>query len=125
MRRSRPPVSSYESTVDEQYVDYYRPQDHGNHTDTRWALLTDGRTGGLLVAGANDVSVTPYDDLDRAAYPFELRRNPGWHTLHADLAATGVGDTPNPVREHYQVQQDEDHDYELVIRPLGRDELRR
>ncbi|MGH3881523.1 MAG: glycoside hydrolase family 2 TIM barrel-domain containing protein [Actinophytocola sp.] len=117
------PVGVYGSTVDEQYVDYHRPQDHGNHTDTRWALLTDGRTGGLLVAGANDVSVTPYDDLDRAAYPFELRRNPGWLTLHADKAATGVGDTPNPVREHYQVQQDTDHDYELVIRPLGPDEL--
>ena len=123
-RKEGTPIGVYKSTVDGQYVDYYRPQDHGNHTDTRWALLTDGRTGGLLVAGATDVSVTPYDDLDRAAYPFELQRNPGWVTLHADHAATGVGDTPNPVRERYQVQQDVDHSYDLVIRPLSPAEVR-
>ncbi|MEO6082795.1 MAG: glycoside hydrolase family 2 TIM barrel-domain containing protein [Umezawaea sp.] len=117
-RKDGTPVGVYRSTVDQQYVDYYRPQDHGNHTDTRWALLTDGRSGGLLVSGANDVSVTPYDDLDRAAYPFELKRNAGWVTLHADHAATGVGDTPNPVRSRYQVRPDQDYAYSLVLRPL-------
>lgn len=114
----------HSSTVDDQYVDYLRPQDHGNHTDTRWALLTDGQTGGLLVSGAPDVSVTPYDDLDRAEYPFQLKRNAGWVTLHADRGVTGVGDTPNPVRRHYQVRADTDHEYSLVIRPLAPEEVR-
>ncbi|HWO64538.1 MAG TPA: glycoside hydrolase family 2 TIM barrel-domain containing protein [Umezawaea sp.] len=123
-RKDGTPIGVNRSTVDEQYVDYYRPQDHGNHTDTRWALLTDGRSGGLLVSGANDVSVTPYDELDRAAYPFELKRNAGWTTLHADHAATGVGDTPNPVRSRYQVRADQDYSYSLVIRPLSAQEVR-
>ncbi|MEV4315350.1 glycoside hydrolase family 2 TIM barrel-domain containing protein [Actinocrispum sp. NPDC049592] len=122
-RKDGTPVGVYRSTVDEQYVSYYRPQDHGNHTDTRWALLTDGQTGGLLVSGANDVSVTPYDDLDRAAYPFELQRNPGWVTLHADYAVTGVGDTPNPVRARYQVRPDQDVSATIVIRPLSAAEV--
>ncbi|WP_026361035.1 glycoside hydrolase family 2 TIM barrel-domain containing protein [Amycolatopsis nigrescens] len=116
-RKDGTPIGVYTSTVDEQYVDYYRPQDHGNHTDTRWTTLSDGRDG-LLVGGANDVSVTPYDDLDRAAYPFQLQRNDGWVTLHADHAVTGVGDTPNPVRERYQVKADADYSYSLTIRPL-------
>jgi beta-galactosidase len=123
-REDGTPVGVHRSTVDQQYVDYYRPQDHGNHTDTRWALLTDGRSGGLLVSGANDVSVTPYDELDRAAYPFELKRNAGWTTLHADHAATGVGDTPNPVRSRYQVRVDQDCSYSLVLRPLTAQEVR-
>ncbi|MEO3869994.1 hypothetical protein ABGB18_14325 [Nonomuraea sp. B12E4] len=29
----------------------------------------------------------------------------GWHTLHVDHAVTGVGDTPNPVRPEYQVDE--------------------
>jgi beta-galactosidase len=122
-RKDGTPMGVYKSTVDGQYVDYYRPQDHGNHTDSRWALLTDGTTGGLLVAGAKDVSVTPYDDLDRAAYPFELKRNPGWMTLHADYGVTGVGDTPNPVRARYQVRPDQDYSATLMIRPLRADEI--
>ncbi len=123
-RKDGSPIGVWSSTVDAQYVDYHRPQDHGNHTDARWALLTDQRSGGLLVLGANDVSVTPYDQLDRAAYPYQRRRNAGWITLHADHKATGVGDTPNPVLPQYQVSADADYRHELVIRPLTADEIR-
>ncbi len=123
-RRDGTPVGVFSSTVDEQYVAYDRPQDNGNHTDSRWALLTDGRTGGLLVSGAPDVRVSAHDDLDRAEHDFQLRRNDGWVTLHADHAVTGVGDTPNPVRERYRVAADADVDRELVIRPLSREEVR-
>ncbi|WP_410580909.1 glycoside hydrolase family 2 TIM barrel-domain containing protein [Amycolatopsis sp. lyj-108] len=123
-RRDGTPIGVQSSTVDQQYVEYHRPQDHGNHTDSRWALLTDGRTGGLLVGGANDVSVTPFDDLDRAAYPFQLQRNKGWFTLHASHAVTGVGDTPNPVRERSQVQPDSTYEYTLSLRPLTPQEAR-
>jgi beta-galactosidase len=121
-RKEGSPIGVYSSTVDEQFTEYHRPQDYGNHTDSRWALLTDGSTGGLLVGGATDVSVTPYDDLDRAAYPFQLQRNDGWFTLHASHAVTGVGDTPNPVREHYQVAADTPYDYTLTLRPLTPEE---
>ncbi|RZQ65776.1 glycoside hydrolase family 2 TIM barrel-domain containing protein [Amycolatopsis suaedae] len=123
-RRDGTPIGVHSSTVDEQYVDYHRPQDYGNHTDSRWALLSDGRLGGLLVAGAKDVSVTPFDDLDRAAYPFQLQRNKGWFTLHASHAATGVGDTPNPVRKQYQVAADATYEYSLTLRPLTPAEAR-
>lgn len=123
-RKDGTPVGVWSSTVDVQYVDYHRPQDHGNHTDARWALLTDRRSGGLLVLGANDVSVTPYDTLDRAAYPYQRRRNDGWITLHADHKVTGVGDTPNPVLPQFQVAADADHRQELVIRPLNAEEIK-
>ncbi len=117
-RRDGTPIGVHSTKVAEQYVEYHRPQDHGNHTDTRWALLTDGRTSGLLVAGAKDVSVTQYDDLERAAYPFMLQRNKNWFTLHASHAVTGVGDTPNPVRQRSQVRPDATYEYTLMMRPL-------
>ncbi|WP_232836337.1 glycoside hydrolase family 2 TIM barrel-domain containing protein [Lentzea terrae] len=117
-RKDGTPIGVHSSSVADQYVEYHRPQDHGNHTDTRWALLTDGRTSGLLVSGARDVSVTQYDDLERAAYPFMLQRNKGYFTLHADHAVTGVGDTPNPVRQRSQVRPDTTYEYTLTMRPL-------
>nr|WP_240519620.1 glycoside hydrolase family 2 TIM barrel-domain containing protein [Amycolatopsis antarctica] len=122
-RQDGTPVGVYTTGVDEQYVEYHRPQDHGNHTGSRWAALSDGRTGGLLVGGAGNVGVTAHDELDRAAYPFQLRRNDGWFTLHADHAVTGVGDTPNPVRERFQVAADRAYEYELTLRPVSAAEL--
>ncbi|KIF78761.1 glycoside hydrolase [Streptomyces sp. 150FB] len=118
------PVGVYRSKVDDGYVDYYTPQDYGNHTDSRWALLSDGHGAGLLVSGANDVSVTPYANLDRAAYPHQLKRTPGAVTLHADNRASGVGDTPNDIRPQYKVRADQDYAYDLVLRPLTGEEAR-
>ncbi|HZG06500.1 MAG TPA: glycoside hydrolase family 2 TIM barrel-domain containing protein [Streptomyces sp.] len=117
-RKDGTPMGVWSTSVADQYVEYLKPQDHGNHDDVRWAALTDGRTGGLLVSGDLEVAATAYDDLDRAAYPHFLKRNDGWHTLHADHAVTGVGDTPNPVREEYQVEADRPYDYTLTLRPL-------
>ncbi|MFC5748543.1 glycoside hydrolase family 2 TIM barrel-domain containing protein [Actinomadura rugatobispora] len=113
----------WSSSLDDQYVSYYRPQDHGNHDDVRWAMLTDGRAG-LLVGGDLEVSATQYDDLDRALYPFARQRNKGWNTLHVNHAVTGVGDTPNPVRPEYQVSPARAYSYTTVLRPLTPTEAR-
>ena len=117
-RKDGTPMGVWRSSVDKEYVPYDRPQENGNHTDTRWALLTDGWTGGLLVSGAPDVSVSRYDELDRAEYGFQRQRNAGWTTLHANSRVTGVGDTPNPVRPHFQVRPDQTHSSSLTLRPL-------
>jgi len=42
-RKDGAPVDIYRSTVDGQFVEYYSPQDYGNHDDVRWATLSDGR----------------------------------------------------------------------------------
>jgi beta-galactosidase len=88
-------------------------------------MLTDGRTG-LLAAGLDatiEASVTPYDDLDRALYPFARVRNPGWNTLHIDHSVTGVGGTPNPVRSEYQTRPDLTYSYKTLLRPLTAKEI--
>ncbi|MES4907487.1 MULTISPECIES: glycoside hydrolase family 2 TIM barrel-domain containing protein [unclassified Streptomyces] len=117
-RKDGTPMGVWSSSVQDQYVEYLKPQDHGNHDDVRWASLTDGGGRGLLVSGDLEAGATAYDELDRAAYPHFLKRNAGWNTLHADHAVTGVGDTPNPVREQYRVKADQPYDYTLTLRPL-------
>ncbi|MDR7275732.1 glycoside hydrolase family 2 TIM barrel-domain containing protein [Catenuloplanes atrovinosus] len=124
-RRSGARLGVYRSTVEREYVRYSRPQAYGNHTDTRWASLHDGRAG-LLVGGARDVSVTPYDDLDRAEYDHQLPlvRNRDWVTLHAEAGETGMGETPNSVLDPFKLSPAEPYSHELVLRPLTRDEIR-
>ncbi|MEN8152368.1 MAG: discoidin domain-containing protein, partial [Planctomycetota bacterium] len=62
-------IGRYASTVTDQFVDYVRPQEHGNLTDVRWAALTDGEGRGLLVVldGTMNVSASHYDPRDLEA----------------------------------------------------------
>ncbi|BCJ48544.1 beta-galactosidase [Actinoplanes sp. NBRC 14428] len=122
-RRSGAPMGVYRSTVGKEYVRYSRPQANGNHTDARWASLTDGRAG-LLVGGMRDVSVSAYDRLDRAEYDHQLPlvRNRGWVTLHAAAGETGMGETPNSVLTPYRLSPSVPYSQELVLRPLTRPE---
>ncbi|MGA5299049.1 glycoside hydrolase family 2 TIM barrel-domain containing protein [Nucisporomicrobium flavum] len=118
-RRSGAPMGVYRSTVGREYVRYSRPQAYGNHTDARWASLTDGRAG-LIVGGMKDVSVTAYDQLDRAEYDHQLPlvRNPDWVTLHAEAGETGMGETPNSVLAPYRLAPNRPYAQDLVLRPL-------
>ncbi|MDI6100323.1 glycoside hydrolase family 2 TIM barrel-domain containing protein [Actinoplanes sp. NEAU-A12] len=125
-RSSGATVGVWRSDVDDQYVPYARPQAGGNHTGTRWAALSDGKRGGILVGSPVgedlDVSVSQYDDLDRAEYAHQLPlvRNNGWVTLHAATGETGMGETPNSVLAPYRLSPTRAYDYELVLRPLDR-----
>jgi beta-galactosidase len=125
-RKDGTPMGVWRNTVDREYVRYSRPQAYGNHTDTRWAALSDGRGRGLLVAGDLDVSVTPYDALDRAEYDFQLPlvRNRGWVTLHVETGETGMGETPNSVLPPYRVSATQPVAYEVTLRPLTVAEVR-
>lgn len=129
-RRSGATTDVWHSTVDDEYVPYSRPQAYGNHTGTRWAALSDGRRAGILVGSPDaddlDVSVTRYDDLDRAEYDHQLPfvRNSGWVTLHAATGETGMGETPNSVLAPYRLAPGRAYSYDLVLRPLTGREVR-
>ncbi|MDA0712214.1 MAG: DUF4981 domain-containing protein, partial [bacterium] len=69
------PMGYYESTVAEQYVPYIMPQEHGNHTDTRWLTLSNDTQGLLIVPGAPmhcSASHLTAQDLTRATHTNEL-----------------------------------------------------
>lgn len=126
-RQSGAFTDAWRSDVDREYVRYSRPQAYGNHTAARWATLNNGKAG-LLVGRADgdiDVSVTPYDELDRAEYDFQLPlvRNDGWVTLHAEAGETGMGETPNSVQEPFRVPATKTQDYTLTLRPLTAKEV--
>lgn len=51
-RKDATPIGVYESTVSDQWVNYVKPQEMGNHEEVRWISITnaDGM-GFVFVAG--------------------------------------------------------------------------
>ena len=93
-RKQSAAVGVYDSTVDAQYVPYIVPQEHGNHSETRWAALTGPDGAGLLVAGLPllNVSASHYSsaNLTAAAHTTDLVRQPEI-VLNLDHKQTGLG----------------------------------
>lgn len=118
-RKTGAKINVYNGTVDEQFVPYLSPQDHGNKTEVRWFALQDHEGYGLAIFGmpVMNFSVSPYDDLHKAAYAFQLKRT-GLVICNVDYRITGVGDTPNPVRPKYRTFPDE-ASYRIRLRPFS------
>ncbi len=87
-------VDRYTSTVTDQYVPYVMPQEHGNHTDTRWLALTNVAGAGLAVhaQGPLDFSASHFTahDFFAARHTYDLK--PRAETiLNLDFAQRGLG----------------------------------
>ena len=71
------PLGRYESTVDDEYVPYVTPQEHGNHTDVRWFALADANAGLLFQPDEPaqfSVSHFTMDDMYAARHTVDLTR---------------------------------------------------
>lgn len=68
-------IGIYKGRVTDQMAAYLKPQECGNHTDVRWASVTDACGVGLLFqADRMDFSALPYTphELEHAAHAIEL-----------------------------------------------------
>ncbi len=92
-RRASTVVARHRSTVDDEYVPYVFPQEHGHHPDARWLRLT-GPGGGLEVRGQPTIGFSAgrftADDLTRALHTVDLRPRPTT-VLSLDAAQRGLG----------------------------------
>lgn len=61
-RKTSGRLGIYQGTVQEQYVPYIKPQEHGNKADARWAAVTNELGTGLFIGGMPtfDVSASHY-----------------------------------------------------------------
>ena len=82
-------VGMYDSSTDKEYVNYVRPQEHGNHTDVK--LL---RIGKLEFVSENEmeINVSNYSTnvLYKAEHTDELRKDGKIH-LRIDYKVSGIG----------------------------------
>ena len=85
-------IEIHKSTVADQFVNFPKPQDMGNHEDVRWCALTDKAGKGAIFIATNRLSTSAlqYSALDMilAGHPY-LVAEAGDTYLHLDLAVTG------------------------------------
>lgn len=110
--------------VKKEFVPFPKPQDTGNHQDTRWVSLTDATGLGAIFVARDRMSFSalPWDDnsIALANHPHELLPSNTTY-LHLDMAITGLGG--NSCGQGGPLQQDRvmatPHTFGYVIRPVS------
>jgi beta-galactosidase len=79
----------YESTADQEYVNYVRPQEHGNHNGVK--MLQIGNLEFLSDTGM-EINVSNYstDAIYKAEHTDELKKDGNIH-LRVDYKVAGIG----------------------------------
>jgi beta-galactosidase len=113
----------YTSTVADQFIPYLKPQEHGNHTETRWLRLTDEKGAGLLVVADKlmDFSAHHYtaQDLTAATHTYDLhRRREVILNLDAQQGGLGNGSCGPGVLPQYMLLPGE-FTFRFVVYPLS------
>ncbi len=82
-------MGMYDSSADEEYVNYVRPQEHGNHTNVK--MLRIGKLEFLSDKGM-EINVSNYstDALYKAEHTDELKKDGKVH-LRIDYKVSGIG----------------------------------
>lgn len=122
-RKLSAPIGVYTSTVSEQYIDYLKPQEHGNKTDVRWVSLTNDEGRGLLITCTTPLEISAHhytaEDLDKATHGHNLQ----WRDeviLNVDYAQTGLGNAScGPgVLPDYMLTPGE-YQFQITLWPVG------
>ena len=87
-------IEQYKSTVAEQFANFPKPQQMGNHEETRWVSLTDKAGKGLLVVNEKPYAVSALNhsalDMTLASHPHKLPKS-NVNYLTVDAMVTGLG----------------------------------
>ena len=117
-------IGIFQGTVDEQWVDYSRPQENGNKTDVRWMSLADGTGNGVLFlaegaplsAGARHYGKAT---MEASSYSFEMDRSKNIFVNidHTQLGVGGNDSWGSTAMEDY-LPNEQEYRFVYIIRPL-------
>lgn len=116
-RKTGAKIGIHELSIDSFYVPYVQPENYGNRTDVRWLKLISKDENKYTITSDEtfNFSITPYSNIDRAVYPFQLKEDE-MLTLNIDHKITGVGDTPVPTLPKYRTYP-MSYDYSIIFIP--------
>lgn len=119
-------VGVYRTSVDEDWVEYMRPQENGNKVDVRWIALTNAQGVGLMAVGAEPLSAEARhyskEEIERSAYTFQMVRQPEIY-LNIDMKQMGAGgiDSWSPKAypmEPYRIPSGVERKYRYRLTPI-------
>lgn len=123
-RKTAAKVDVYNSTVEEQFFPYVRPQETGGHQDLRWMALTNKNGDGLLVSSQDTFSASamPYtaSEIATKLHPYQLKKEDNT-VLRIDSLEMGVGGAHSwgswPIEE-YLIRADQDYTHTYFMTPV-------
>ncbi|MFC4336356.1 glycoside hydrolase family 2 TIM barrel-domain containing protein [Salininema proteolyticum] len=129
-RRSSAFFGRYESSVEEQFFGYVRPQGAGNVTDVRRAWVTDGTVGLLIEAERGEDGFRPLEvsalhyrptDLEDVRHPHELapRRETVVGVNYAQMGVGGINSWGAAPLDRYRLWADRTYTHVWRFRPTG------
>ena len=127
-------IEVHKSTVFSEVEPFPKPQDMGNHEDTRWCSLTDSDGDGFVIVSSKPMSFSalPWTALQMtlANHPYELGRdgeggmNIGKTNLVVSASVTGLGGTScgqgPPFKNHRAIGMQR---MSLLLRPVQKDNV--
>lgn len=115
-------IGKYSTPVAEMFTNYTRPQSNGNREEVRWASLTDGNEGIMVIAPElMSTAAIPYTEMELFAtnHPYKLPKT-ATTIWHMDIGVTGLGGAScgqgGPL-EPDRVKADNQR-FTLIIRPV-------
>ncbi|PZX15140.1 beta-galactosidase [Breznakibacter xylanolyticus] len=121
-------VGIHQSTVEQQYVPYIRPQENGNKTDIRWATLTNEQGKGLKVIGLQPLNFKALRNTDADFDPGLTKKQQHTTDIHPraniymsiDLFQMGVGgDNSWGAYPHAQYRfKAKNYQYGFILEPM-------
>ncbi|MBQ2968614.1 MAG: glycoside hydrolase family 2 [Clostridia bacterium] len=103
-------VGIYNSDADAEYVNYVYPQEHGNHTKTKWLQMKNGLK--FRTNEAFEFAVSHYDtyNLTEAEHPHELTKDNSTN-IRIDYKVSGLGSNAcgSELAEKYRLNEKEIH----------------
>ncbi len=109
-------MGMFESCADDEYVNYVRPQEHGNHTNTR--MLQIGKL--CFEADKMDVNVSSYSAkaITKAEHTDELVKDGNTH-VRIDYKVSGIGSNScGPELEKKYRLDEKDICFNFTIKPM-------
>ena len=116
-------VDEFSIDTDKLFFDYVKPQETGNHTETRWmSLQSNSKKEGIKFTGspAFEFSVWKYssENIEEAKHPTELV-DQGFYTVNIGLKQRNLGCTLSEPMEKYILKSGK-YSFEFNLSPLNK-----
>ena len=124
-------IGLYQSTVEDFFVDYIKPQETGNRTDVRWVSLTNDEGIGLLAKATasapiefNALAYTP-EELSNNLHSYMLPENDRviWRLNYKQMGLGGDNSWGAKPLDKYQISSGNTYKYTFTLKPISTSDI--
>ena len=122
-------VGLYQSTVEDFFVDYIKPQETGNRTDVRWVSMTNDDGIGLLAKSStpiefNALEYTP-EQLTNSLHSYLLPESDSviWRLNYKQMGLGGDNSWGAKPLDKYQIPANQTYEYTYILKPISTSDI--